>query len=81
MTPARETFDQQVRSNKRRSILLIVAIVAILGAISWFIGFAIAGDPTNAIWFVPIGGLLALALSHRRLLRRRQHGAGYLPGP
>ncbi len=63
MTPARETFDQQVRSNKRRSILLIVAIVAILGAISWFIGFAIAGDPTNAIWFVPIGGLLALALS------------------
>ncbi len=63
MTPARQTFDQQVRSNKRRSILLMVAIVAILGAISWFIGFAIAGDPANAIWFVPIGGLLALALS------------------
>ncbi len=63
MTLARQTFHDQIRSNKRRSLLLMLAIVVILGALSWFIGFAVAGDPTNAIWFVPIGGLLAFALS------------------
>lgn len=63
MTLVRETFHQQIRTNKRRSILLMLAIIVILGILSWFIGFAIAGDPANAIWFVPIGGILAAALS------------------
>jgi len=63
MTLARETFHEQIRSNKRRSLLLIAAVFAIFVALSWFMGFYFAGDPANAVFFMPIGGLVAAALS------------------
>jgi heat shock protein HtpX len=63
MTLARETFYEQIRSNKRRSILLVLAVAAIFILLSWFIGFYLAGDPANAVFFMPIGGLIAAALS------------------
>ncbi len=63
MTLARETFHEQIRSNKRRSLLLIVVVFAIFVALSWFMGFYLAGDPANAIFFMPIGGLVAAGLS------------------
>ncbi len=61
MTLARETFHEQIRSNKRRSLLLIVVVFAIFVALSWFMGFYFAGDPANAVFFMPIGGLVAAA--------------------
>ena len=63
MTLARETFHEQIRSNKRRSILLVLAVAAIFILLSWFLGFYLAGDPANAVFFMPIGGLIAAALS------------------
>jgi heat shock protein HtpX len=61
MTVVRETFHQQIRQNKRRSILLMAAIVALLGALGYFFGFFIVGDPATALFFVPLAmGLAAL---------------------
>jgi heat shock protein HtpX len=54
MTVVRETFHAQVSQNKRRSILLVVVIAAILGALGWFMGYYFAGDPAQALFFVPI---------------------------
>ena len=62
MTIARETFHEQIRQNKVRSVLLVAIVVAIFAVLSWFIGFYFAGDPANAVWFVPIGGIIAVVL-------------------
>jgi heat shock protein HtpX len=63
MTVVRETFHQQIRQNKVRSVLLMGTVVLIFAALSWFFGFYLAGDPANAIWFVPIGGIIAVVIS------------------
>jgi heat shock protein HtpX len=63
MTLVRETFHQQIRQNKVRSVLLMAVVVALFAVIAWFFGFYLVGDPANAIWFVPIGGLIALGVS------------------
>jgi heat shock protein HtpX len=63
MTLVRETFHQQIRQNKVRSVLLMAVVVTIFAVIAWFFGFYLVGDPANAIWFVPIGGLIALGVS------------------
>ena len=63
MTLVRETFHQQIRQNKVRSILLMAVVVAIFATLFWFFGFYLVADPVNAIWFVPIGGIIALVIS------------------
>jgi heat shock protein HtpX len=63
MTVVRETFHQQIRQNKRRSILLMGAVVLLFAVLAWFFGFYLVGDPANAIWFVPIGGIIAAVIS------------------
>ena len=63
MTVVRETFHQQIRQNKRRSLLLMGAVVLLFGVLAWFFGFYLVGDPANAIWFVPIGGIIAAVIS------------------
>jgi heat shock protein HtpX len=63
MTVVRETFYKQIRQNKIRSILLMLIIVAILGALGWFMGFYFAGDPAGALLFVPFGVGFAALLS------------------
>jgi heat shock protein HtpX len=63
MTVVRETFYQQIRQNKVRSILLVVIIVAILGALGYFMGFFVSGDPASGIIFVPLAMGLAGLLS------------------
>ena len=63
MTVVRETFHQQIRQNKRRSILLMGAVVLLFAVLAWFFGFYLAGDPANAVWFVPIGGIIAAVIS------------------
>ncbi len=63
MTVARESFYQQIRRNKVRSILLMLVIVLILGVMGWFVGYFVAGDPTSAFIFVPLAMGLAALLS------------------
>ena len=63
MTVVRETFYQQIRQNKVRSILLMLVIVGILGALGYFMGFYFAGDPASALFFVPFAMGLAGLLS------------------
>ena len=63
MTVVRETFHQQIRQNKRRSILLMAIVVLLFAVLAWFFGFYLAGDPANAFWFVPIGGIIAVVIS------------------
>jgi len=64
MTVARETFHQQIRQNKVRSVLLMLTIVAILGALGYFMGFFFVQDPALAVIFVPLAmgfaGLLSI---------------------
>ena len=63
MTIARQTFHQQIRQNKIRSILLVGAIVVILAMLGYFVGIFFTGDPAGAFIFVPIAGILAGALA------------------
>ena len=63
MTVVRQTFHQQIRQNKRRSILLMAVVVLLFAVLAWFFGFYLAGDPANALWFVPIGGIIAAFIS------------------
>jgi heat shock protein HtpX len=63
MTVVRETFHKQIRQNKTRSILLMLVIVAILGALGYFMGFYFAGDPARALIFVPFAIGFAALLS------------------
>jgi heat shock protein HtpX len=63
MTVVRETFHQQIRQNKVRSILLMVIIVAILGVLGGFMGYFVAGDAAGAALFVAVAIGLATLLS------------------
>jgi heat shock protein HtpX len=63
VTLVRETFHAQIRQNKVRSIALMVIVILIFVVLSWFMGFYFAGDPAEAIWFVPIGGIIAFVLT------------------
>jgi heat shock protein HtpX len=63
MTVVRETFYQQIRQNKLRSLLLVLAIVALLGALGFLAGYIFTGEFTGALIFVPLAMLLAGVLS------------------
>ena len=63
MTVVRETFYQQIRQNKVRSVLLMLAIVVILGVLGYFVGFFFVSDPAGAIIFIPLAIGLAVLLS------------------
>lgn len=63
MTVARETFHEQISQNKRRSILLMGMVVLLFAVLAWFFGFYFAGDPAAAVFFVPIGGIIAAVIS------------------
>jgi heat shock protein HtpX len=63
MTVVRETFHQQIRQNKVRSVLLMAVIVVILGALGYFMGFFFVGDVATALLFVPLGMAFAGVLS------------------
>jgi heat shock protein HtpX len=63
MTVQRETFYQQIRQNKVRSILLVLVIAAILGVLGYFVGYFFTGDAAGAVLFVPLALVLAGILS------------------
>ena len=43
------TFYDQIGANRRNSVLLAVAVTAILGVLGLLIGWALTGDPRAAI--------------------------------
>ena len=63
MAVVRETFYQQVRQNKLRSLLLVAIIVVLLAALGYFVGVFATGDPSGAFIFVPLAAGLAALLS------------------
>jgi heat shock protein HtpX len=58
---ARQTFYQQIAQNKRRSLLLVLVLGAILVALGYLVGLYLTGDATGALVAIP-GALLLTAL-------------------
>jgi heat shock protein HtpX len=61
------TFYSQIGANKRNSILLVLAVVALLGVLGLAIGWAVTGDPRAAIPSLGIAitiGLVASLVSY-----------------
>ena len=46
---AATTFFAQASANRRNSFLLAAAVVAVLGLLGFFVGYAIAGDPAGGV--------------------------------
>jgi heat shock protein HtpX len=59
------TFYDQIGQNRRNSVVLAVAVIALLGLLGLFIGWAVTGDPTYALpstgIAIAIGVIAALA--------------------
>jgi len=70
MTVRVETFHSQIASNRRRSLLLVAIVAALLATFGFVIGFAMTGAPT--------GGLIAvvIALVIAGVLRAGSYFAG-----
>jgi heat shock protein HtpX len=58
-----ESFYNQISENRRNSVLLALAVIALFGALGFTIGYALTGDPTGAvgvmIFALAIGGALS----------------------
>ena len=57
------TFYSQASANRRNSFLLVLVIVALLGALGFAIGYGTTGAPEGAIGWLGIFGLIAIASS------------------
>ena len=59
-----DTFYNQIRDNRRKSVLLALIVVLLFGALGFSIGFAISGEVVGALAVMGIalavGALLAL---------------------
>lgn len=60
---AATTFYSQIGANKRNSILLVLAVVALLGVLGLAIGWAVTGDPRAALPSLGIAITLGLVAS------------------
>lgn len=58
-----QSFYQQIAANRRRSILLVLVIMAILGIFGFVIGYAMSGEPAGGIVAVVIALLIALVMT------------------
>jgi heat shock protein HtpX len=54
------TFYNQISANRRNSVLLALAVVAILGALGFSVGYAITGSPGGAIATTVIASIVGL---------------------
>jgi heat shock protein HtpX len=57
------TFYSQAAANRRNSFLLVLVIVAILGALGFAIGYGTTGAPEGAIGWLGIFGIIAIVSS------------------
>jgi heat shock protein HtpX len=60
---AHQTFYQQIAQNKRRSLLLVLILGAILVLLGYFVGLFLTGDPTGALVAIPGAILLTAVLA------------------
>jgi heat shock protein HtpX len=58
-----ESFYGQIAANRRRSLLLILVVAAVLAAFGFAIGYAVSGDPVGGYGAIAIAVVLALLLS------------------
>jgi len=64
MTGARvETFHSQIAANRRRSLLLVLVVTTLLGAMGFAIGFAVTGALVGAYIAIAIAVAIALAMT------------------
>jgi heat shock protein HtpX len=57
------TFYDQIASNRRNSFLLAIAVVALLAALGFSIGYALTGDPAGALFTTGIAVLVGSVMS------------------
>jgi len=58
-----QTFYQQISQNRRRSVLLVFVVAALLGALGFAIGYAFGGNVSSAVVAVVIAVSVAALLS------------------
>ena len=63
MSSMRATFYQQQAANRRLSLLLMLSVALILGALGFTMGFAYTGDPVGGAGFTLVALFLGLVMS------------------
>jgi len=58
-----QTFYAQIAANRRRSVLLVVAVFLLLGALGFAIGYAYSEDPVGGIVAIAIAFVIALVMT------------------
>ena len=61
--PRTQSFYQQIAANRRRSLLLVIVIMALLAAFGFVIGFAVSGSWQGGIVAVVIAVVIALLMT------------------
>jgi heat shock protein HtpX len=57
------TFYDQIAANRRNSFLLAVAVIVILGALGFSIGYALTGDPAGGLGTTLVAIVIGLVMS------------------
>jgi heat shock protein HtpX len=58
-----QTFHAQIASNRRRSLLLVVAVFVLLGTLGFVVGYAVSGFPEGGYIAIAIAVLIALLMT------------------
>jgi heat shock protein HtpX len=58
-----QTFYQQISHNRRQSLLLVIVVTALLGALGFAIGYAFGGNLSSAVVAVVVAVVIATLLS------------------
>src|SRR6187200_683299 len=61
--PAVESFYEQISANRRRSILLVLVITALLAAFGFVVGFALTGYWQGGVFAIFVAVVVAMLLS------------------
>ena len=62
-TAQRESFYDQISSNRRRSVLLVAIVVAILALVGFIIGYALTGTLAGGYLAIAVAVVIALVIS------------------
>jgi heat shock protein HtpX len=58
-----QSFYSQIAANRRRSLLLVLSVVALLGLFGFLVGYAVSGVPEGGYFATAIAVALALAMT------------------
>ena len=78
---AATTFFTQASANRRNSFLLALFVVAVLGLLGFFVGYAIVGDPAGGVAATGAALLLGGVARGRDVLRRATSSSSRRPAP